>query len=171
LHIADENIAKQQEPSTKNQQSPQATSNNNNKQPRQHFTASRKATTRRLPKVPARRSPSIMIFLCAAQSAVATALMAMTLTMPPSTTMTTMITTNMPHPAVALTPYQTACRPVWNELASPCYHQTIIQSTTSFFDEDDMLPEDIRIVVEEDPLPEEEPEPEPEPEPIIMEGK
>jgi hypothetical protein len=33
-----------------------------------------------------------------------------------------------------------------------------------------MLPEDIRIVVEEDPLPEEEPEPEPEPEPI-MEGK
>jgi hypothetical protein len=106
--------------------------------------------------------------------------MAMTLTLPPSTT-PTMTITNMPHPAVALTPYQTACRPVWNELASPCYHQTIIQSpalfgtrmaTTSFFDEDDMLPEDIRIVVEEDdPLPEEEPEPEPEPEPIIMEGK
>lgn len=99
----------------------------------------------------------MFLFPCSARMSVTTALVAMTLTLPPSTMTTTM--TTMPHPAVSLTPYQTACRPVWNELASPCYHQTIIQSsalcgttttatTTSFFDEDDMLPEDARVVVE-----------------------
>jgi hypothetical protein len=38
--------------------------------------------------------------------------------------------------------HQTACRPVWSEAASPCYYQAATIGTTSFFDEDDLLPED-----------------------------
>jgi hypothetical protein len=66
-----------------------------------------------------------------AMHATTTVLLAMTFTIP------------MHHPTAS---HQTACRPVWNAAASPCHYQPAAFGgaigTASFFDEDDLLPED-----------------------------
>jgi hypothetical protein len=38
--------------------------------------------------------------------------------------------------------HQTACRPVWSKAASPCHYHAATIGAISFFDKDDLLPED-----------------------------
>jgi hypothetical protein len=58
-------------------------------------------------------------------------------------TMTALLATTFTIPMQRAS-HQTACRPVWNEEASPCHYQPVFGAigTASFFDEDDLLPED-----------------------------